>query len=79
MRQAQRQGTAWWEVELFGAEAERASWLALARREGHRLVETVDGEGRSVTAAWICEPRQVEQLAHLMQRAGVGGSFTPIQ
>jgi hypothetical protein len=31
------------------------------------------------TVAWACEAQQIAQIARLMQAAGVGGSFTPMQ
>jgi hypothetical protein len=52
--------------------------MAAARREGHRLFEMSGADGALITVVLIFEPRQIQELAQLMDEAGISGSLEPI-
>jgi hypothetical protein len=75
MNDCSRGQLARWKVRLWGSTADRAAWLAAARREGHRVYQ---GEDESEFILFLTSPAQVREVCSLLHVTGVNGVLAPL-
>jgi hypothetical protein len=66
------------ELHLIGADGTPGSWRAAARRAGFRLVETVNGEGATVTAVMLTSAADLGRLRSVVEAGGAWGAIVPL-